>query len=69
MLVLATRLKMDGKVVEEGTPYSKLTKAQKDLAKELNLLEDQPEDNPEEEDDEEEAEETETEDTEAESEG
>jgi hypothetical protein len=38
VVVLATRLKIDGKIVEEGTPLSKLTKKERELAKELNLL-------------------------------
>lgn len=42
VLVLNTTLQIDGKVVEEGTPFSKLTKKEKDLAKELDLLEQAP---------------------------
>lgn len=62
-VVLTTTLKWDGKVVEEGTPFSKLTKAQKEMAKELNLLENVP-DELEEEEEADEAEEASTEDSE-----
>lgn len=67
-VVLGTTLKVGddkGKVktVEEGTPANKLTKAEKELAKELNLLVSVP-DEEEEEDEDEEDETTETESTE-----
>ena len=39
----------DVKVVEEGTPYEKLTKKEKELAKDLNLLVQAPEEEEEEE--------------------
>jgi hypothetical protein len=57
-VVLSTTLKIDDKIVPEDTPVGKLTKKERDLAKELNLLEDKPD--PEEE----EAEEGEAEDSE-----
>lgn len=72
-VVLATSLQSidkDGtrKVVPEGTPFSKLTKAEKELAKELGLLQQEPEPEPDLDDEieaEEEAEEAEAEDTES----
>ena len=70
-LVLTTTLKIGGdvkgdvKVVEEGTPYGKLTKKEKALAKELDLLGQAPDEAP---TLEEEVEEAEAEDSEAESE-
>lgn len=81
-VVLTTTLMMDGrskdgkfqpKIIEEGTPFAKLTKAEKKLAKELGLLKQETDPLPtledeiaEEED--EEAEEAETEDSEDEGE-
>ena len=70
-LVLTTTLKIGGKTkgdvktVEEGTPYGKLTKKEKDLAKELGLLGQEPDEAPDL-DTEIEAEDTETEDSEEE---
>ncbi len=70
-LVLTTTLLMGGdtkgdvKVIEEGTPYGKLTKKEKALAKELDLLAQAPDPIPTLEE-ELEAEETEAEDSEAE---
>lgn len=70
-LVLTTTLKIGGdvkgdvKVIEEGTPYGKLTKKEKTLAKELDLLGQAPDVAPTLEEEVEEAE-AEAEDTEAE---
>lgn len=71
-LVLTTTLRMGGdvkgdvKVIEEGTPYGKLTKREKRLAKELDLLAQAPDPIPTLEEELEEAEETEAEDSEEE---
>jgi hypothetical protein len=76
-VVLTTTLKLDGKdkdgkfkpkIVEEGTPFAKLTKAEKKLAKELGLLKQVQDPLPTLDDEiaDEEAEETEAEDSEAE---
>lgn len=81
-VILATTLRIgrapkESKVIEEGTPYESLTKKEKELAKELGLLKQVPDKQPELEDeleeadadeDEDEDEETEAEDSEAESE-